>query len=121
MYNKTFIKIGSTIIVGSSSGYDKGLSYSDDNGKTLNKSNITSGDFWYLTLIGSTVVVCSISDEGLLYSEDNGKTWNQSNINKGYFRHLTVIGSTVTASGNYNDKNRLLYSEDNGHTWSQST
>ena len=80
MYNKTFIKIGSTIIVGSSSGYDKGLSYSDDNGKTLNKSNITSGSFSSLTTIGNIAIVNSDSDKGLFYSEDCGKTWNQPNI-----------------------------------------
>ena len=118
MYNKTFVKIGSTIIVGSSSGYDKGLSYSDDNGKTLNKSNITSGDFWYLTLIGSTVVVCSISDEGLLYSEDNGKTWKQSNITSGSFSSLTTIGNIAIVNSD-SDKG-LFYSEDCGKTWEKS-
>ena len=40
MYRKTFVKIGSTIIVGSSSGCNKGLSYSEDNGKTWNQSDI---------------------------------------------------------------------------------
>ena len=47
---------------------------------SFTKSNITSGDFYCLTVIGSTVIAGSWSDKGLYYSEDNGKTWNQSNI-----------------------------------------
>ena len=67
--------------------------------KTLlgNQSNIQSGNFYCLTVIGSTVIAGSRSGNGLYYSEDNGKTWNQSNIQSGSFNCLTVIGSTVIA------------------------
>ena len=85
-------------------------------------SNITSGNFYCLTVIGSTVIAGNAGryyfEKGLYYSEDNGKTWNQSNITSGNFYCLTVIGSTVIA-GSYSDKG-LIYSEDNGKTWNQS-
>ena len=92
-----------------------GLLYSEDNGKTWNKSNINTGDFECLITIGNTVIAGSYSDKGIYYSEDNGHTWQLSNITSGNFLCLTVIGSTVIASSNsYKD---LYYSEDNGKTW----
>ena len=80
---------------------------------TWQRSDIQSGNFRCLTVIGSTVIAGGSSDNGLYYSEDNGKTWNISNISSGNFYCLTVIGSTVIADG-------LYYSEDNGHTWQRS-
>ena len=56
--------IGSTVIAGS---YNKGLYYSEDNGKTWNQSNIRSGYFYCLTVIGSTVIAGSLSGKGLYY------------------------------------------------------
>ena len=82
------------------------------------KSNITSGDFYCLTVISSTVIAGNNSGNGLYYSEDNGHTWQLSNITFGYFYCLTVIGSTVIAGSN-SDKG-LYYSEDNGKTWQLS-
>ena len=113
---KPMTKSGSIVIAGSWS--NKGLYYSEDNGKTWNESNIETGNFSSLTTIGDTVIAGSDSDKGLWYSEDNGKTWNKSNIISGYFLCLTIIGSTVIA-GSYSDKG-LYYSEDNGKTWKQS-
>ena len=95
-----------------------GLLYSEDNGKTWNKSNINTGDFECLITIGNTVIAGSWSNKGLYYSEDNGKTWNQSNINFGYFYCLTVVGNTIVAGGYSNEG--LYYSEDNGKCWKQS-
>ena len=82
-------------------------------------SNITSGKFFCLTVIGSTVIAGSWYDKGIYYSEDNGHTWQLSNITSGHFRCLTVIGSTVIA-GSYSSDKGLYYSEDNGHTWKES-
>ena len=87
---------------------------------SFTKSNITSGNFNCLTIIGSTVIAGSYSHKGLYYSEDNGKTWNHSNIYNSNFSCLTVIGSTVIAGSGSTagaDKKGLYYSEDNGHTW----
>ena len=112
--------IGSTVIAGS---YDKGLYYSEDNGKTWNNSNISTSSFQCLTTIGSTVIAGSYSNRGLYYSEDNGKTWNNSNISTGSFQCLTVMGSIVIA-GSYTSSSRfgdgLYYSENNGKTWNHS-
>ena len=72
---KSMLKSGSTIIKGGDS-YN-GLLYSEDNGKTWNKSNINTGVFECLITIGNTVIASgSYNDKNcLLYSEDNGKTW----------------------------------------------
>ena len=113
---KPMTKNGSIVIAGSWS--NKGLFYSEDNGKTWNKSNITSGDFYCLTVIGSTVIAGGYSNNGLYYSEDKGKTWNKSNITSGFFFCLTVIGDTVIASSCSNKG--LFDSEDNGKTWNKS-
>ena len=108
-------KVKSAVIASSDS--NKGLFYSEDNGKTWNQSNVDTGDFYCFIVINDTIITGSGSYKGLLYSEDNGKTWNQSNITTGDFKCLTVIDSTVIASESYRG---LYYSEDNGKTWKES-
>ena len=68
--------IGSTVIACGWCDYN-GLYYSEYNGNTWNQSNIISGNFACLTVIGDIVNAGSFSDRGLLYSEDNGKTWKK--------------------------------------------
>ena len=58
---------------------NKGLLYSKDNGKTWKESNIKIGDFWYLTVVGNTVITYNLCNE-LYYSKNKGKTWHKSNI-----------------------------------------
>ena len=112
----TLISNNNTVIASSLS--NEGLIYSEDKGKTWHQSNITSDNFFCLTVIGNTVIAGSWSNKGLIYSEDNGKTWKQSDIISGDFSCLTVIGSTVFASSDSNKG--LYYSEDNGKTWYHS-
>lgn len=100
-----------TVIAGSDD--NKGLLYSEDKGKTWNKSNIDTGDFYCLTVIDNTVIAGSNSRKGLFYSQDNGKTWNQSNINIGNTKSLIVNDNIVIA----NVDDTFFYSEDKGKTW----
>ena len=85
---------------------------------TWNQSDIQSGYFLCLTVIGSTVIAGSSAGKGLYYSENNGHTWQRSDVQSGNFNCLTVIGSTVIAGSSAD--NGLYYSEDNGHTWYRS-
>ena len=120
--------IGNTVIAGSWTifdsfkitrrGFNKGLYYSEDNGKTWNLSNIDAGNFYSLIVIDDTVIASS--DFGLLYSEDKGKTWKESNINTGIFSCLTTIGNTIIAGSGEISGEGLYYSEDKGHTWYRS-
>ena len=109
------ITIDSIVIVGSS---NSGLLYSEDNGKTWNKSNISDGSFNCLAVIGNTVIAGGDSNKGLLYSKNNGKTWKRSNVTTGDFECLTVVGNTVIAGSN--SSKGLFYSEDKGKTWKKS-
>ena len=92
-----------------------GLYYSEDNGHTWQLSNITSGGFYCLTVIGSTVITGSSSNKGLYYSEDNGHTWQLSNITSGNVFCLTVIvskfSSTCTCIAGSNSDLGLIYTE----------
>ena len=106
----------STLIAGSYS--DKGLYYSEDNGKNWSQSNVQSGYFRCIGVSSGVVIAGSNSDKGLYYSEDNGKNWSQSNVQSGDFLCIGVSSGVVIA-GSYSGKG-LYYSEDNGKNWSQS-
>ena len=106
--------ISNTVIVGS--GSNKGLLYSENDGITWKESNIKTGKFYSLVIIGYTVIAGSYSNGGLYYSEDNGKTWHQSNINIGNTKFLIVNDNIVIA----NVDDTFFYSEDNGKTWHYS-
>ena len=72
------ISNNNTLIANSIS--NDGLYYSEDNGKTWKQSNITSGNFAYLVIIGSTVFASTDKylNKETYYSKDNGKTWDIS-------------------------------------------
>ena len=74
----TLISNNNTVIAGSDD--NKGLLYSEDNGKTWNKSNIDTGDFYCLT-VNDNIVIANV-DDTFFYSEDKGKTWHYSRIIK---------------------------------------
>lgn len=108
--------ISNTVIAGSDYSSTTGLLYSENNGKTWKESNITSGKFSSLAVIGSTVIAGGNSYNGIYYSEDKGKTWNQSNINIGNTKSLIVNDDIVIA----NVDDTFFYSEDRGKTWHYS-
>ena len=68
-------KVKSAVIASSDS--NRGLYYSEDNGKTWKHSNINYGHTSSLIVIGNTVIANGSHNNKnyLLYSEDNGHTW----------------------------------------------
>ena len=111
------IIINGTIIM--NNGSNKGLIYSEDKGKTWHYSNVKTGHFPFISIIGNIVIAHDNFNKNFHYSEDDGRTWykvNTDNI-KGYYC-LTVISNTVIA-GSGSSKG-LYYSENNGKTWKES-
>ena len=96
---------------------NKGLLYSEDNGRSWRQSNINYDRFSSLAVINKTIIAGSDSGKGLYYSDDNGKTWNQSNVKDNYFSDLMVIDNVdiVIACCNYG--NWTFCSENDGHAW----
>lgn len=75
---------------------NSGLFYSVDYGKTFSQSNITSGTFNSVYLLGSNKIAGSNEkDLGLLYSNDYGKNWTRS-IN------ITDLSNVINIRGIFN-------------------
>ena len=111
------ININGTIIMNNIP--NKGLIYSEDKGKTWHYSNVKTGHFPFISIVGNTVIAHDNFNDDFHYSQDNGKTWYKvnTNVTRGSFS-LTVIGDIVIA-GSFFGKG-LLYSENNGITWKES-
>ena len=113
------------IVIAGSDRSNKGLYYSEDNGKTWNQSNITEGNFYHFKCIDNgtkkVIVAGGMTNEGIYYSEDNGKTWNQSNIYNGGVYEFGIIHNTLLVSlYGISDAKGIYYSIDFGKTWNQS-
>ena len=113
------------IVIAGSDRSNKGLYYSEDNGKTWNQSNITEGNFYHFKYINNgtkkVIVAGGMTNEGIYYSEDNGKTWNQSNISSGGVYEFGIIHNTLLVSlYGISDSKGIYYSIDFGKTWNQS-
>ena len=65
--------VGSTVIA---CGWcdDKGLLYSEDNGKTWNQSNITSGNFSNL-VISNNIVVVSAGTPSIIFAKEERRCY----------------------------------------------
>ncbi len=116
-FNDNVVKISEILVAGSND--NTGIKYSDDNGKTWNNSNITSGSYNCITIANDGRLVAGSNDNtGIQYSDDNGKTWTNSNINSGsYLCIILTNDGTLVASGGGRG---IQYSNDNGITWNNS-
>ena len=113
------------IVIAGSDRSNKGIYYSEDNGKTWNRSNITEGNFYHFKYFYNetkkVIVAGGMTNEGIYYSEDNGKTWNQSNISSDSVYEFGIIHNTLVVSlYGINDAKGIYYSIDFGKTWNPS-
>ena len=114
------------VVIAGSDRSNKGIYYSEDNGKTWSPSNITEGNFYRFNYIDNgtkkVIVAGGMTNEGIYYSEDNGKTWNQSNISSGSIYEFGIINNTLVAiiDSISTELQGIYYSTDFGETWERS-
>ena len=88
---KSICFVGTNAIASSINNSNLGLLYSIDSGQTWRQSNITTGTFKSVYMVGVNAIAGSNSNTGLWWSANSGQTWNQS----------TSIDSTFPTSSFY--------------------
>lgn len=107
------------------SGFDNGIYFSTDFGKSWSQSDIKFGNILSVFLSGLNGIAGSGSEFGIFYTVDGGKIWNQSivlgtnNPIFGNFNSVYLFGNDGIA-GSGSDQG-IWYTKNKGINWSPSS
>ena len=119
----TSAMVGQNAIAGTATS-NTGLWYSSDSGVTWTQSNITTGNFAYVYMVGANAIAAPFSYTGLLYSTNSGQTWTQSNLATAWTagsQKFSMVGTNAVISLlNTRGYIQCWYSSNSGQSWSPS-